>query len=217
MTPYADPNVIYVLHYYSPQVFTLQGASWISPAAYGRLRHVPWPAFQPALGGLLEKERDPEVRALLQRYRDEDWDASRIDWDIGLAAAWARKWRVHLIVDEFGDYKPYSAPAERADWLHEVVSSLERRHIAWTMWDYAGGFDLIDNVKGKRSIDPLVAAALGFGEWSTALLSATARRRCSPGHGRSSWAGTRSPPSLAAPLRPFCQPTSMATEGRTCL
>jgi hypothetical protein len=166
MTPYADLNVIYVLHYYSPQTFTHQGADWTSPAALARLRDVPWPAFVPELDSLLAKETDPAVLTLLRQYREEDWDASRIAWDMGLADAWARKWDVRVIVNEFGDFKPFSPPAARAAWLHDMVSSLDRLHIAWTMWDYAGGFDLIDNVNGKRSIDPLVASALGLGEWS---------------------------------------------------
>jgi len=166
MTPYADPNVIYVLYYYDPETFTLQGADWLLPAGTARLRHVPWPAFLPELADLLAKETDPAVRNLLKQYRDEDWDASRIDWDMNLAAAWARKWNVYLVVDEFGDFKPFSPPAARTAWLHDVVSSLDRHHIAWTMWDYAGGFDVIDYVNGKRSIDPLVASALGLGEWS---------------------------------------------------
>jgi hypothetical protein len=177
MTPYPDQNVIYVLHYYSPQTFTHQGADWTSPAALSRLRDIPWPAFAPALEVRLEQETDPAIKTLLQQYRDEDWDGSRIDWDMSLAAAWAQKWDVRVIVNEFGDFKPYSPPTARAAWLHDMVSALGRLHLDWAMWDYAGGFDLIDNVNGKRSIDPLVASALGFGEWS---VSAPVREGSAP-------------------------------------
>jgi hypothetical protein len=177
MTPYDDTNVIYEMHYYSPQTFTHQGADWTSPAAIARLRNVPWPAFQPSLDDLVTKETDPAVRTLLSQYRDEDWDAGRLDWDMGLAAAWAHKWDVRMIVNEFGDFKPFSAPAARSEWLHDMVSALDRHELAWTMWDFAGGFDLINIADGKRSIDPLVAGALGLSEWSG---SAPVRRNPPP-------------------------------------
>src|SRR6185312_11380324 len=105
MTAYDATNVIYPLHYYSPQTFTHQGAEWTSPAVLSSLHNVPWQAFAPELDDELTKATDPAIHALLEQYRDEDWDASRLAWDMGLAVAWARKWDVRVILNEFGDYK----------------------------------------------------------------------------------------------------------------
>ncbi len=166
MTPYRDPNVIYVTHYYSPATFTHQGADWTSRPEIAQLRNVPWPAFLPALDGLIQEQAGKGARTLLERYRDEDWDASHIDWDFQLAAAWAKKWNVRVVVNEFGDYKPFSPPDSRARWLHDVRTSLDRYGLAWAMWDYAGGFDLTLRDGDTRRIDPRVAEALGLQPWT---------------------------------------------------
>jgi len=166
MTPYSDPNVLYVVHYYSPSTFTAQGADWMSPKEVANLRNVPWPAFLPELDGLIRNETDAGVRRLLEQYQRDDWDASHIDWDIGLAAAWAKKWNVRVVVNEFGGYKPFSPPDSRARWLHDVRTALERYKLAWAMWDYGAGFDLTLQDGATRTIDPAVAAALGLQPWT---------------------------------------------------
>jgi hypothetical protein len=166
MTPYSDPNVIYVMHYYSPSTFTAQGADWTSPHEIAKLRNVPWPAFLPELEGLIRDETDDGARRLLEQYRREDWDAGRIDWDIGLAAAWAKRWNVRVVVNEFGGYKPFSPPDSRARWLHDVRTALDHYELAWAMWDYGAGFDLTLRAGDTRTIDPAVGAALGLQPWT---------------------------------------------------
>lgn len=168
MTPYDDPNVIYVMHYYSPSTFTAQGADWTSPKEIAKLRNVPWPAFLPELDGLIEQETDDGARALLEQYQRDDWDAGHVDWDIGLAAAWAKKWNARVVVNEFGGYKPFSPPDSRARWLHDVRTALDHYKLAWAMWDYGAGFDLTIRDGNTRLIDPAVAAALGLSPWSEA-------------------------------------------------
>jgi hypothetical protein len=166
MTPYDDPNVIYVMHYYSPSTFTAQGADWTSPKEIAKLRNVPWPAFLPALEELIENEKDDGVRGLLEQYRRDDWNAAHIDWDIGLAAAWAQKWNARVVVNEFGGYKPFSPPDSRARWLRDVRTALDHYRVGWAMWDYAAGFDLILRDGDTKIIDPDVAAALGLQPWN---------------------------------------------------
>jgi endoglucanase len=162
-TPYADPNVIYTLHYYSPAIFTHQGAGWTGSPGVPDLRNVPWPPFLPELAALIEREADPGVRSLLEQYRHEDWDASRVDWDIQLAAEWAKHWHVKVVVNEFGDFKPFSPPESRTRWLHDMRLALDRQKLGWAVWDYAAGFDLTLLHDGVRTIDPGVGAALGLG------------------------------------------------------
>ncbi len=162
MTPYSDPNVIYVLHYYSPSTFTHQGADWTGQPEIAELRGVPWPPFLPELENLIQRETSPGVLALLRKYQGENWDSGRIDWDMQLAAAWGRHWGVRVVVNEFGDFKPFSPPESRARWLHDVRTALERQKLGWAVWDYGAGFDLTVLKDGVRTIDPLVGAALGL-------------------------------------------------------
>src|ERR1035441_150652 len=49
MTPYANPNLIYVLHDYDPLTFTHQGATWVTPTTIAGLRNVPYPSYLPDL------------------------------------------------------------------------------------------------------------------------------------------------------------------------
>jgi endoglucanase len=165
MTPYSDPNVIYALHYYSPSTFTHQGADWTGKQGMADLRAVPWPAYLPEVQGLIDNATSAPAQDLLRKYRDEDWDASRIDWDLQLAAAWAKRWGVRVIVNEFGDFKPFSPPDSRVRWLHDIHLALEKQKLAWAVWDYAAGFDLSLLHDGVRTIDLDVSAALGLQSW----------------------------------------------------
>jgi endoglucanase len=162
MTPYSDPNVIYALHYYSPSAFTHQGADWTSQPGMASLAGVPWPAFLPELQNAMDRAMSTAALKLMRRYRAEDWDSSRIDWDMRLAAEWSKRWGVRVVVNEFGDFKTYSPPESRVRWLHDVRLSIERYGLPWAMWDYAAGFDLTLRNEGGRSIDPAVGAALGL-------------------------------------------------------
>jgi hypothetical protein len=168
LTPYSDPNVIYALHYYSPSTFTHQGADWTGKQGIAELRNVPWPAFVPELQPVIDTAPSEPAQALLRKYQEEDWDADRIAWDIQLAAAWDRFRGVRVVVNEFGDFKPFAPPESRARWLHDVRLALERQKLAWAVWDYAAGFDLTVLDQGKRSLDPLVSAALGLQPYTIA-------------------------------------------------
>jgi hypothetical protein len=169
MTPYSDPNVIYALHYYSPSTFTHQGADWTGQPGIADLRDVPWPAFVPELQKVIDRQTSRPAQALLQKYREEDWDASRIDWDIQLAAAWAKQWGVRVVVNEFGDFKPFSPPDSRVRWLRDIRVALDKQKLGWAVWDYAAGFELTLLNGGVRTIDPAVGAALGLTHFEAPL------------------------------------------------
>jgi aryl-phospho-beta-D-glucosidase BglC (GH1 family) len=168
MTPWPDDaNVIYVLHYYSPTTFTHQGAAWVDQSGVAALRDIPWPAFLP-----VPEQTDPDAAERLVRYQAEDWDREHIEWDMNLAAQWAHKWNVKLIVNEFGAYKPFAEPASRARWLHDARTAIERNGFAWAVWDYAAGFDIVE----RNNIDPAVSAALGLTRWTEPDPVRTVRR-----------------------------------------
>ena len=167
MTPYSDPNLIYVLHDYDPLTFTHQGATWVTPKTIASLRNVPYPSYLPDLQTLINQTTDSGLVALLKPYQAQNWNADQINWNIQLAAAWAKKWGVRVVANEFGVYKPYSPPDSRARWLHDMTSAFAKYGIGWSMWEYQFGFDLVLGNSGARIIDPNVAQALGVQPWTT--------------------------------------------------
>jgi hypothetical protein len=142
--------------------FTHQGADWTGTQGLAELRNIPWPSYLPELQPAIAAAASDAIRSLLRTYRDDDWDATRIDWDMHLAAAWSKRWNARVVVNEFGDFKPFSPPESRVRWLRDVRVALDREHLAWAVWDYAAGFDLTILDNETRAIDPQVSAALGL-------------------------------------------------------
>jgi len=78
------------------------------------------------------------------------------------AADWAGKHGVRLTCNEFGVYRKVAAPEARLRWIRDVRTALEKRHIGWAMWDYAGGFSVVVEKDGRRAPDPATLEALGL-------------------------------------------------------
>ncbi len=96
------------------------------------------------------------------RYGHDHWDAARIESEMKQAAEWARRRGVPLVCNEFGVYREYADPADRAAWLHDVRTALERNGIGWAMWDYSGSFGVVTKKDGKTVADDEVLRALGM-------------------------------------------------------
>ena len=165
MEPLPDTNVVYVFHFYEPHIFTHQGATW--GAFYWKwLRglHYPSSPENAAEGGMLV----PEARDRMQviRYGQDHWDASRIEAEINQAASWAKRRGVPLICNEFGVFRDWSDPRDRAAWIKDTRTALERHNIGWAMWDYSGNFGVAikDAAKngGKAALDENTMHALGL-------------------------------------------------------
>jgi hypothetical protein len=41
-------------------------------------------------------------------------------------------------------------------------TALEKHRIGWTMWDYGGGFSVVNKIDGQAQADPEVVKALGL-------------------------------------------------------
>lgn len=165
MEPLPDTNVVYVFHFYEPHIFTHQGATW--GAYYWKwLRglHYPSSPENAAKVGMLV----PEARDRMQviRYGQDHWDAARIEAEINQAASWAKQRGVPLICNEFGVFRDWSDPRDRAAWIKDTRTALERHNIGWTMWDYSGNFGVAvkDPAKndGKATLDENTMRALGL-------------------------------------------------------
>jgi hypothetical protein len=55
-----------------------------------------------------------------------------------------------------------SEPQDRAAWIRDVRTALERNGIGWTMWDYSGSFGVVTKKDGKAVADENVLRALGL-------------------------------------------------------
>jgi endoglucanase len=165
MEPLPDTNVVYVFHFYEPHIFTHQGATW--GAYYWKwlkgLHYPSSPENAAQVGMLVPEARD---RMQVIRYGQDHWDAARIEAEINQAASWAKQRGVPLICNEFGVFRDWSDPRDRAAWIKDTRTSLERHNIGWAMWDYSGNFGVAtkDPTKneGKAALDENTMRALGL-------------------------------------------------------
>lgn len=161
LEPYADPNIIYNFHYYEPFAFTHQGATWAGPNL-PFYKNVPYPSSPDAVKLLLDTIPDDPARYNLLRYGEDNWNAQRIYRELGAAAAWAAKHHVYITCNEFGAFRKVVKAADRVVWLQDMCVALEKNGIGWTMWDYAGGFAVVNKTEGKAQEDLEVLKALGL-------------------------------------------------------
>jgi hypothetical protein len=100
---------------------------------------------------------DAVDRLTVIRYGPEHWDA-----EIYQVADWAKQHGVAVVCNEFGVYRAYAEPSDRATWIKDVRTSLERHGIGWTMWDYSGTFGVVTKKDGKTVLDSAIVKALGL-------------------------------------------------------
>ena len=159
--PLRDDNVVYSFHDYEPMEFTHQGATW-SSENLKPLRGVPYPSTPENVAPLLASLPDDAARKGLAWYGQERWTAAKMQQRIALAATWAKQRHVPLWCGEFGVFRPFASPADRAHWIADMRSTLEQNGVGWNMWDYQGSFALIDKKNGVTTVDEQVLHALGL-------------------------------------------------------
>ena len=159
--PLHDPNVIYNFHFYEPHIFTHQGATW-SAHYWHWLRGLKYPSSPESAERVAALVPDEIDRLQVIRYGRDHWDAGRIESEMKQAAEWARRRGVPLVCNEFGVYRKYADPEDRAAWLHDVRTALEHNGIGWAMWDYSGSFGVVTKKDGKAVTDDGALRALGM-------------------------------------------------------
>jgi endoglucanase len=161
LQPLRDPDVIYNFHFYFPHLFTHQGATW-GVYYWHWVKGLRYPSTldsaQQAAAGVPEAAD----RLAVIRYGYEHWNAGRIDGEISEIAKWGKQHNVPVLCDEFGVYREYADPHDRAEWIKDVRTSLERHAIGWTMWDYSGSFGVVTKTDGRTVPDELTVKALGL-------------------------------------------------------
>jgi endoglucanase len=161
MQPYADRNIIYNFHFYEPFAFTHQGAAWAGPNP-PFYKNIPYPSNPENVSKILDTIQNQPARDNLVRYGEDRWNAARIDREISTAAAWAARNHVPITCNEFGTYRKVAPPADRAVWIRDMRTALEKYGIGWTMWDYAGGFGVVNKQNGHATPEVEVVKALGL-------------------------------------------------------
>ena len=161
LEPLRDPNIIYSFHFYYPHIFTHQGATW-GLYYWHWLRGVRYPSTPESAARVAASVPDAVDRVAVIRYGQERWNAARIDAEISQVADWARQRGVPVVCSEFGVYREYADPSDRAAWVRDVRTSLERHNIGWAMWDYSGSFGVVTKKDGKATPDPAILGPLGL-------------------------------------------------------
>lgn len=160
---YQDDNLIYTFHFYDPFVFTHQGASWTTPSM-AALTNIPFPyraadmpAFPAALNGTW-------VQSAFNNYQQEG-SVAAMNQAFDVVDAFRTSRNVPVFCGEFGAYAPNCAPDDRVQYYAALRQILDTRNIAWTMWDYQGGFGLFQQGTSQlfnHHLDTALVAALGF-------------------------------------------------------
>jgi endoglucanase len=159
--PLRDANIIYTFHFYEPHIFTHQGATW-SSYPWHWVKVLRYPSSPESAAKVAANVPDAVDRLALIRYGADHWDAARIDAEITQVAEWAQQRGVPVVCNEFGVYRDYVDPQDRAAWIHDVRTSLERRGMGWTMWDYSGSFGVVTKKDGRNVPDEVTVRALGL-------------------------------------------------------
>jgi endoglucanase len=161
LEPIRDSNVIYNFHFYEPHLFTHQGATW-GAYMWHWVKGLHYPSSPESAAKVAAGAPDAVDRLVIIRYGQDRWDAQRIDSEITQVAEWARQRGVPVVCNEFGAYRQYADPQDRAAWIRDVRTALERHGMGWAMWDYSGGFGVVTKKDGKNVPDPLTLQALGL-------------------------------------------------------
>jgi aryl-phospho-beta-D-glucosidase BglC (GH1 family) len=161
LEPLRDPNVIYNFHFYEPHIFTHQGATW-GVNYWHYLHGIPYPSTIESAEEAALLEPEPTNRMPVIRYGLDHWDAARINAEIRQVAAWAQSRGLAITCNEFGVYRKFTDPMDRARWISDVRRALEQYNIGWTMWDYSGGFGVATKPNGKAVPDENTLRALGL-------------------------------------------------------
>lgn len=158
--PYRHGNIIYNVHFYSPMVFTHQGANWGSQR-YKDIRGVPWPLQTDVIKNILGAHAD--MRSIAQNLYDTKVSGQDdIDAAIGKLAEWAKQHHVKVMCNEFGVYRKGGVkPDDRVRYLRDVADALNRHGIDWSIWEFVGGFGIAADDDG--ALDHEILAALRTG------------------------------------------------------
>jgi endoglucanase len=68
---------------------------------------------------------------------------------------------VALTCNELGVYRKTAFRKNRAAWIFDARTTLEKYGIGWAMWDYSGGFAVVVKQDARAMPNELTVKALG--------------------------------------------------------
>ncbi len=161
MPDFNDKKLIYTFHFYDPFLFTHQGASWSN---LDSVQHIPFPYNAETMPQCPAQYKGTWVEDNYRGY-SSNGTVQTVKQLIDIAAKFAAERNVPIFCGEFGVFDTYAEPAERVFWYETVRQYLEQKNIAWTIWDYHGGFGIFNkggNNMFEHDINLPLVEALGF-------------------------------------------------------
>ena len=137
--PDGDPNLIISFHYYEPGTVTHYRTNWTVLHEYeGPVRYpgVPYPPDS------LPPGASPQLRTLLEDS-NRHYDRKVIREEVNVAVAHARRLGLPVNCGEWGCYRAVPEPVRLA-WYKDVRSVFDELGVSWTIWDYKGGFRIVN-------------------------------------------------------------------------
>lgn len=163
MPVYEDDNLIYTFHFYDPFLFTHQGAGWTDPSLVP-LAGVPFPYNSSRMPGFPSELEGTWVEYSFYNYQNEG-TIGKVRELIDIAIQFKEERNVPVFCGEFGVLMDNAVNNDRILWYQVVRTYLEANDIAWTSWDYHGGFGLFEkNSNGlfDHDLNVNLLGALGF-------------------------------------------------------
>lgn len=139
---YTDTNLIYTFHFYEPFIFTHQSAEWPVPSL-NDLINVPFPYNSLTMPAVPNSLKGTWIENSINDYKNAGKIAA-VSHLLDTVVNFVNKRKVKVWCGEFGVYQKNAPSDDRAVWYEIVRKALEERGIAWTIWDYRGGFGLFN-------------------------------------------------------------------------
>jgi endoglucanase len=163
MPVYDDDRLIYTFHFYDPFLFSHQGATWGSPSM-AELAGVPFPYRAEDMPALPESLRGTWVEDAYNRYPQEG-TVEAVQQALDAAIEFSEQRQVPMLAGEFGVLMGNSPDEDRIGWYRTVREYMEANGMAWTSWDYHGGFGLFETASGgefEHDLNTDLLEALGL-------------------------------------------------------
>lgn len=161
MPAYAEDNLIYTFHLYTPYIFTHQGSVkslledfWGIPFPYDSVRMPVCP----------DNLAETWVYDAVKNY-PVDGTTSRIKSLIDTAVTFMESNHVNLFCGEMGVLREKTNRIDRLVWYQTATGYLTEKEIPWTIWDYKGNFGLFytnTNELFENDLDTSLLSVLGF-------------------------------------------------------
>ncbi|MGH1402770.1 MAG: glycoside hydrolase family 5 protein [Alphaproteobacteria bacterium] len=135
--PYADQNVFYDFHFYSPMFFTHHNAQWLIPAPDEREKTDN--VLYPSSGNAVSDENYTKMAD----YIEQGWDKAKLARLLEVyPVRWGERTGAKVLCLEFGVYRPYVDNDARLQWLGDMKELFDEYDIPWALWNYKGGYGI---------------------------------------------------------------------------